>query len=101
VLSDNAAKPILREKAAVMIGLLPGGREGLDALVKALPARDPGLRQFMLESAKSIGNASDAELIKTLEMLAEKDAKRRAKYVGADLARYDMVALLLVKRKQA
>lgn len=100
VLANEGGDPVEREKAAIMIGILPGGRNALPAVVQALPTRNPELRLFLLEAAKSIGKASDAELVKALETLAEKDSRRQMKYVGADLARYDMVALSLVKRAQ-
>lgn len=99
VLVDESAHPIAREKAAVMIGLLPNGRQALPAVVKALPTRNAELRQFLLETAKNIGKASDADLVKTLSDLADKDSRRLTKYVGADLARYDMVALAVIKRR--
>lgn len=100
-LSEQSAPLPVREKSAIMIGLLPDGRKALDVLVKALPSRrEPGLRQFMLESAKRIGRSSDAQLITTLHELAAKDSKRRAKFLGADLGRYDNIALALISRKQ-
>lgn len=86
------------EKAAVMVGILSDGREALAAVVQALPTRDPGLRQFLLESAKRIGKASDKELVEVLEKLAERDSKRKAKFHGADLGRLDNIALAVIKR---
>ena len=56
----------------------------------------PGARFVNLQ-----GDCLAMQQVKTLEELAAKDAKRRTKYVGADLARYDMVALALVKRNEA
>lgn len=88
-----------REKAAVMISILPNGREALDDLIKALPLREPVLRLFMLEAAKRIGIATDKKLVEKLEELVKKDSKRKSKYAGAPLATEDKIALAVVKRK--
>lgn len=88
-----------REKAGIMIGILPGGRKALAALVKALPVREPVLRLFLLQSAKRIGTAKDKALIKTLRQLVARDSKRRSKYLGADLASADAIALAVVLRR--
>jgi hypothetical protein len=89
-----------REKAGIMIGILESGRAALDALVRALPVREPILRLFFLESAKRIGKASDAELVKTIETLVAKDSKRAIKFLGSDLASADKIALAIVQRKK-
>lgn len=88
-----------REKAAVMVGILPNSRKAIPYLVKALPQREPILRLFMLQSAKRIGVASDKALVKVLSDLAKKDSKRKTKFLGADLASEDKIALAIVKRK--
>lgn len=88
-----------REKAAVMVGVLPNSRAALPLLVKGLPEREPILRLFMLQSAKQIGVASDKALVKVLSDLAKKDSKRKTKFQGADLASEDKIALAIVKRK--
>jgi HEAT repeat protein len=89
-----------REKAGLMIGILPDGRKALPALVKALPVREPVLRLYYLQAAKRIGKASDKDLVDTLTRLAEKDSKRKVKYLGADLASEDKVALAVVTAKK-
>jgi HEAT repeat protein len=89
-----------REKAGIMIGTLPTGREALADLVKALPVREPVLRLYFLMSAKRIGQPGDTELVKLLEKLAEKDSKRKVKYLGADLASADKVTLAAILAKK-
>ena len=98
-LGDTAATPVQREKSGIMIGLLPEGRVALDALVKALPDREPILRLFFLQSAIRIGKGSDTELVKTITDLEAKDSKRRAKFLGGDLASAERIALAVIKRK--
>ncbi|MBW2731871.1 MAG: HEAT repeat domain-containing protein [Deltaproteobacteria bacterium] len=89
----------MREKAAVMIGILPNGREALADVVKALPIREPIIRLFLLQTAIRIGKKTDVELIKTLRMLVKKDSKRKTKFHGADLASADKIALANVLGK--
>lgn len=96
---DKSLSLAQREKAGIMIGILPDGRKGLDGLVKALPNREPILRQYFLEAAKRIGTQKDKAMIDTLAKLAAKDSKRKVKFLGADLARFDKIALAVVKRK--
>ncbi len=96
---DKKLKLAKREKAGIMIGILANGRKAMPYLIKALPDREPVLRLYMLESAKRIGTAKDLELIKVLAMLAEKDSKRKTKFLGADLATADKIALAVVKRQ--
>jgi predicted aconitase len=55
---------------------------------------------FYLESAKRIGNAGDKKLIEVIEKLAKKDSKRKVKYLGADLASADKVALAVIKAQK-
>jgi len=88
-----------REKAGLMIGSLADGRKALPDLVKALPVREPVLRLYYLQAAKKIGKATDTDLVQTLEKLAEKDSKRKVKFIGADLASEDKVALAVIKNK--
>jgi HEAT repeat protein len=97
--NDKKLKLAQREKAGIMIGVLPDGRKGLPLLIKALPEREPVLRLYYLQSAKRLGTSKDAELIKVLEELAAKDSKRKVKYLGADLASADKVALAVVKAR--
>lgn len=92
-LHDKKLSLAQREKAAVMVGILPNGREALGDVVKALPIREPILRLFLLQSAMRIGTKSDAALVKTLTELAVKDSKRKTKFHGADLASADKIAL--------
>lgn len=98
--NDASLSLAQREKAGIMIGVLADGRKALDALIKALPNREPTLRLYFLESAKRIGKATDTELVKLIETLAEKDSKRKTKFLGADLATADKVALAVVKRSK-
>jgi hypothetical protein len=88
-----------REKSAVMIGILKNGREALPALIKALPLREPVVRMYMLETAKRIGVKTDKKLVEMLKQLVKKDSKRKTKFLGADLASYDKIALANVLRK--
>ncbi len=97
---DKSLKLAQREKAGIMIGVLDTGRDALPELVKALPVREPVLRLYFLMSAKRIGLPSDTELVKTLEYLAEKDSKRKVKYLGADLASADKVTLAAIVAKK-
>ncbi len=88
-----------REKSAVMIGILKNGRGALPDLVKALPIREPILRLFMLQAAKRIGVKTDKKLIAVLKTLVKKDSRRKTKFLGADLASEDKVALANIQRK--
>ena len=97
--ADEKLKLSQREKAGIMIGILPDGRKAMPYLIKALPVREPVLRLYMLESAKRIGTAKDTELINVLAALAEKDSKRKTKFQGADFATADKIALAVVKRQ--
>ena len=92
-ISDESLSLAQREKAGIMIGILPTGREALADLVKALPVREPVLRLYFLMSAQRIGQPGDTELVNTVRKLAEKDSKRKVSYLGADLAAADKVAL--------
>jgi HEAT repeat protein len=96
-IADTSLSLVKREKAGIMIGILSDGRKALPDLIRALPEREPVLRLYFLMSAKRIGTAKDAELIKTLETLYEKDSKRTIKALGADLASEDAVALAVIK----
>jgi HEAT repeat protein len=96
---DKSLSLAQREKAGIMIGVLPDGRKALPELTKALPEREPVLRLYFLESVKRIGTASDTELVKLLEELAEKDSRRKVKYLGADLASADKVTLAVVQNR--
>lgn len=98
-LNDTKLTLAQREKASVMVGVLPNSRKAIPYLVKALPQREPILRLFMLQSAKQIGVASDKALVKVLSDLAKKDSKRKTKFLGADLASEDKIALAIVTRK--
>ena len=89
-----------REKSGLMIGILANGREALDALIKALPEREPVLRLYMLQAAKRIGKADDKALVDLLAALAEKDSKRKTKFLGADLGSEDKVALYAILAKK-
>ena len=89
-----------REKAGLMIGILPTGREALDALVKALPEREPVLRLYMLQAAKRLGKPGDKALVELLAKLAEKECKRKTKFLGADLCSEDKVALYAIQNKK-
>jgi HEAT repeat protein len=88
-----------REKAAIMLGAL-GKRSALPYLVKALPIREPILRLFMLESAKRLGKRGDKALVATLRKLAKQDGGRKTRFLGADLASADEIALAVVLRKR-
>jgi len=94
--NDKSLSLAQREKAGIMIGALSDGRKALADLVKALPEREPVLRLYFLESAKRIGNAGDAELVKLITELAAKDSRRKIKYLGADLASADKVTLAVI-----
>ena len=90
---------VRREKAAIMLGVL-GKRTGvMDALTAALPAREPILRLFLLESAKRLGRSVDKKLVAAIKELADKDSKRRAAFLGGDLASADKIALAAILRK--
>ena len=97
-LSDTKLSLAQREKAGIMVGILPGGEKVLSKLVAALPVREPILRQFYLESAKNIGKATDNDLVAVLRKLVAKDSKRAIKFLGADLATADRIALATVLR---
>ncbi|MCC6746448.1 MAG: HEAT repeat domain-containing protein [Deltaproteobacteria bacterium] len=97
--TDEKLSLAQREKAGIMIGILPDGRKALADLVKALPVREPILRLFFLQSAMRIGNGKDTQLIAMLEELAAKDSKRPVKFLGADLATHDKMAVALIKKK--
>jgi HEAT repeat protein len=99
-LTDQNLSLVRREKAGIMIGVLPDGNKAIPDLIKALPNPEPVLRLYFLMTAKRVGTAKDAELIKTLQVLAEKDSKRTIKALGADLASEDKVTLAVIKRKQ-
>jgi HEAT repeat protein len=99
-LGDQDLSLAQREKAGIMVGILENGREALPDLIEALPVREPVLRLFYLESAKRIGNAGDKKLIEVIEKLAKKDSKRKVKYLGADLASADKVALAVIKAQK-
>lgn len=88
-----------REKAGLMIGILPDGRKALDALIKALPEREPVLRLYMLQAAKRLGKPDDKALIDLLAKLAIKDSKTKTKFLGADLGSEDKVALYAILAK--
>lgn len=96
--TDKGLSLAQREKAGIMIGILSDGRKALPDLMKALPEREPVLRLYFLESVKHLGRATDAELIKLLGELYAKDSRRKVKYLGADLASADMVALAVVRQ---
>jgi HEAT repeat protein len=98
--NDDALPLVKREKAGLMIGVLPDGRKALADLTKAVQNREPVLRQYFLQMVKRLGTSKDAELIKVLETLYDKDSKRTVKALGADLASEDAVTLAVVKRKQ-
>jgi HEAT repeat protein len=98
-LNDPRLSLAQREKAGIMIGILPGGRKALAALVKALPTREPILRLFFLESAKRIGTARDKALIKMLQQLVAKNSKRSKKYLSPDLYGVDAIALAVILRR--
>ncbi len=89
-----------REKAGLMIGLLPTGRTAMDALIKALPEREPVLRLYMLQAAKRLGKADDKALVALLTKLAVKDSKTKTKFLGADLGSEDYVALYGIQGKK-
>lgn len=97
---DDKQSLVKREKAGIMIAILPDGRKALNDLIKALPEREPVLRLYYLMAAKRIGQASDTELVKLIETLVEKDSKRTIKALGADLASEDKVALAVVQSKK-
>jgi len=98
--NDKKLSLVQRQKAGIMIGILPNGRSALPALIKALPEREPTLRLYFLESAKRIGKASDKGLVDVITRLAAKDSKRRIKFMGADLASADYVALGVISKKK-
>jgi HEAT repeat protein len=100
-INDESLSLVKREKAGIMIGILPDGRKALPDLVKALNIREPVLRLYYLAAAKKIGNSGDAEMMKTLQTLYDRDSKRTVKALGADLAREDAVTLAVVRRKKA
>jgi hypothetical protein len=102
VLVDEGAKLSEREKAAIMVGILPEGRKALPQLVKALTTtkfREPVLRKYALASAARIGVARDKRLVGVVAELSEKDSKRKISFLGADLATDDKLALAAIMRR--
>lgn len=98
-LNAPGSAPAMREKAAIMIGVLPDGRGALAEVIKALPTRDPvSFRQFLLETIKRIGRADDAALVAALRLAVERDARLSPRFLGADLASLDRITLALVQR---
>ncbi|MBK8480337.1 MAG: HEAT repeat domain-containing protein [Proteobacteria bacterium] len=98
-LSAAGATAAEREKAAIMIGALPDGRGALAEVVKALPLRDPvTFRQYMLEAVKRIGRAEDSALLAALRQAVERDGRISPRFLGADLASLDRIALAVVQR---
>ena len=99
VVADRNQTPVRRAKAVVMISTLPGGREALPQLVRALHVRETGLRRIFLWSAMRLGKRTDAALVKTLQAIIKRDASRRATFVSGDLESDGRVALAVVLRK--
>ena len=97
--NDKKLSLAQREKAGIMIGLLPDGRKALTALTEAVTNREPVLRLYFLESAKRIGKKTDTKLVETIAELARKDSKRKTKFLGADLASADKIALAVIQRQ--
>ncbi|MBK6848772.1 MAG: HEAT repeat domain-containing protein [Proteobacteria bacterium] len=98
-LGAAGSTPAEREKAAVMIGALPDGRGALAEVIKALPLRDPvTLRQYLLETVKRLGRADDVALVAALRQAVERDARLSPRFLGADLASLDRIALAVVQR---
>ncbi len=100
VVADRNQTPVRRHKAVVMVSTLPGGREALPHIVRALHVRDARLRRLFLRSAARLGKSTDSALVKTLKAIIKRDASRKATFIGGDLGSDGRVALAVVLRKK-
>ena len=99
LLANPNAEPPHRLKAAVMLRVLPDGREALPQLARALGAHEVKLRRTFLRTAVLIGNKKDSRLLRALETALQRDARRGTRYVGGDLVSEDRVALVALRRR--
>ena len=72
----------------------------LPHLIKALPTREPVIRLFLLEGVKRLGKRSDKALVSALRKSVQKDGQQKPKFLGADLATADAIALAVVLRRK-